>query len=618
MTEKLPDDIAIIALGPAGAPLGRRLQAALPGSRLYGPGAHPADWDESYERASLHIAGLFEAGRPILGICASGILIRAVASLLAAKQVEPPVVAVAEDGSVAVPLVGGHHGANALARSVAALTGGIAAITTAGDLRLGLAIDEPPPGWRIVNPEQVRPITAALLRGEPVALVSEAGGADWLRSGAIGWAEQAKRHVVVTDRYVDPGTDTLVFHPPVLALGIGCERGCSAEEISDLAQSTVAEAGLAATAVAAVVSVDLKLAEPGIHALAAALDVPARFFPASRLLAETARLSERSAAVFRATGCWGVAEGAALAAAGPGGVLIAPKRKSRRATCAVARAPAPIDADAIGRRRGTLTVIGIGPGDPSWRTPEASAALARATDIVGYGLYLDLLGRAIVGKRRHASGLGEEEARVCRALDLAAEGRPVALVSSGDAGIYGLASLVFELLDRAAKPEWRTVEILVCPGVSAAQAASARAGAPLGHDFCAISLSDLLTPWEAIRTRLEAAAAADFVVALYNPRSARRPTRLAEAVEILLRYRPPQTPVFLGRNLGRAGEEGHILALSELAGAEIDMLTLVLVGSSTTRRLSTNPPRLYTPRGYSRDPRGTNPRDEVPGGKGAQ
>ena len=167
--------------------------------------------------------------------------------------------------------------------------------------------------------------------------------------------------------------------------------------------------------------------------------------------------------------------------------------------------------------------------------------------------------------------------------------------------------------DRAAKPEWRTVEIRVCPGVSAAQAASARAGAPLGHDFCAISLSDLITPWEAIRTRLEAAAAADFVVALYNPRSVRRPTRLAEAVEILLRYRPPQTPVFLGRNLGRAGEEGYILALSELATAEIDMLTLVLVGSSTTRRLNTDPPRLYTPRGYSRDPRGISPR-----AKGAQ
>jgi cobalt-precorrin 5A hydrolase/precorrin-3B C17-methyltransferase len=618
MIERLPDEIAIIALDPGAATLGRRLQAALPGSRLHGPSAHPADWDESYERASLHIAGLFEAGRPILGLCASGILIRAVAPLLAAKQVEPPVVAVAEDGSVAVPLVGGHHGANALARAVAALTGGIVAITTAGDLRLGLALDEPPPGWQIANLQQVLPITAALLRGEPVALVAEAGGADWLRAGVIGWAEQAERHVFVTDRDVDPGSDALVFHPPVLALGIGCERGCSADEISDLAHSTLAQAGLAAMAVTAVVSVELKLAEPGIHALAAALRVRARFFPASRLLAETARLSERSAAAFRATGCWGVAEGAALAAAGPGGVLVVPKRKSRRATCAVARAPAPIDADAIGRRRGTLAVVGIGPGDPDWRTPEASTALARATDIVGYSLYLDLLGRTIAGKSLYPSAIGEEEARACRALDLAAEGRSVALVSSGDAAIYGLASLVFELLDRVAKPEWQMIELIVCPGVSALQAASARAGAPLGHDFCAISLSDLMTPWEAIRTRLEAAAAADFVVALYNPRSARRPTRLAEAVEILLRHRAPQTPVFLGRNLGRAGEEGHILALSELASAETDMLTLVLVGSSTTCRLDIDPPRLYTPRGYSLDPRGTTPPDEVPGGKGAQ
>src|SRR6516165_2729625 len=522
MSDNLPDHVAIIVLGPGGAALGRRLRDALPGSRLHGPRAISGDWDESYERVSTEIARLFEAGRPIIGLCASGILIRSVAPMLDAKQAEPPVVAVAEDGSVAVPLVGGHHGANALARAVAELTGGIAAITTAGDLRLGLAFDEPPPGWRIANPEQVRPITAALLRGEPVALVARAGGADWLHAGAIGWAEQAERHVFVTDRYVEPGTDALVFHPPVLALGIGCERGCPAEEISDLAHSTLAEAGLAATAVAAVVSIELKLAEPGIHALAAALGVSARFFPASRLLAETARLSERSAAAFRATGCWGVAEGAALAAAGPGGVLIAPKRKSRRATCAVARAPAPIDADAIGRRRGTLAVIGIGPGDPAWRTPEASAALAQATDIVGYSLYLDLLGRAIVDKRRHASGIGEEDARVRQAFDLAAEGRTVALVSSGDAGIYGLAPLVFELLDRAAKPEWRTVEIVVCPGLSALQAAAARAGALLGHDFCVVSLSDLMTPWEAIRTRLEAAAASDFVVTLYNPRSSRR------------------------------------------------------------------------------------------------
>jgi cobalt-precorrin 5A hydrolase / precorrin-3B C17-methyltransferase len=598
MSKRPSGDIAIIVLGPSGAALGHRLRDALPGSRLHGPHTYADDWDESYERVSAEIARLFEAGRPIIGLCASGILIRSVAPILGAKHEEPPLVAVAEDGSVAVPLVGGHHGANALARAVAVITGGVAAITTAGDLRLGLALDEPPPGWRIANPEQVKAVAAALLRGERVALVAEAGGAEWLRQGMIDWAEQAERHVIVTDRAIASATDALVFHPPLLALGVGCERGCPAGEIVDLVRSALKEAGLAAAAVAAVVSIELKLAEPGIHALAESLGVPARFFSSARLLAETERLSEHSAATFRATGCWGVAEGAALAAAGPGGVLVVPKRKSRRATCAVARAPAPIDAAATGRPRGKLAVVGIGPGDPAWRTPEASTALAQATDIVGYGLYLELLGRAIDGKSRHTSGLGEEEARVRLSLDLAAEGRSVALVSSGDPGIYGLASLIFELIERTGKPEWRCVELVVSPGISAMQAAAARAGAPLGHDFCAISLSDLLTPWATIHARLEAAAAADFVVALYNPRSARRPGRLAEAAVILLRHRSPQTPVFVGRNLGRDGEERHILALSELAGAELDMLSIVVIGSRTTRRFDADRPRLYTPRGY--------------------
>jgi cobalt-precorrin 5A hydrolase/precorrin-3B C17-methyltransferase len=600
VTRSLPDDIAIIVLGPSAAALGRQLQSVLPGSELHGPQARPGAWDVTYERASAHVAELFAAGRPVVGICAAGILIRSVAPLLAAKRREPALVAVAEDGSAAVPLTGGHHGANAIARAITAVTGGMAAITTAGDLQLGFALDEPPPGWRIAHPERVKPVAMALLAGEPVALVEEAGGAEWLRAGAAPWAEDAATTVIVSDRAAASRSAALVYRPPVLAIGIGCERGCPAQEIVDLARATLDDAGLAEGAVAAIVSVELKLAEPAIHALAGAFGVPARFFPAQRLLAETERLSERSEAVFRATGCWGVAEGAALAAAGPAGKLVAAKRKSRRATCAVARAPQPIYAAAIGRPRGKLAVVGIGPGDPAWRTPEASAALAAASDVVGYRLYLDLLGSALAGKRRHESPLGEEEARARRALDLAAEGRNVALVSSGDAGIYGLASLVFELLDRAASPEWRAIEVAVCPGVSALQAAAARAGAPLGHDFCAVSLSDLMTPWSVIRARLEAAAAGDFVVALYNPRSARRPGQLAEAAEILLCRRPPQTPVFIGRNLGRDGEETRVIPLAELAAAsaDIDMLSIVVVGSSTTRVLDGDPPRIYTPRGY--------------------
>ncbi len=600
---ELPKGIAIIVIGPSGAALGRRLRAALPQADLHGPRARPGNWDQTYDHASAHIADLFAAGQPIVGICASGILIRSLAPLLASKEIEPPVVAVAEDGSVAVPLIGGHHGANAIARDIAAVLGGTAAITTAGDLRLGLALDEPPAGWRIANAERVKPIAAALLAGEPVALVEDVSGGEWLRAGPIDWSERAALKVIVTDRSPDPETAALIYHPPVLVLGIGCERSCSAEEIAHLARSTLAEAGLAEGAVAAVVSVDLKLEEPGIHALARKLDVPALFFPAQRLLSETERLTERLDIVYRATGCWGVAEGAALAAVGPSGTLVVAKRKSRHSTCAIARAPQPIDPATIGRRRGRLAIIGIGPGEPGWRTPEANNAIAAASEIVGYGLYLDLLGSAIAGKRRHESALGEEEERVSLALDLAAEGRSVALVSSGDAGIYGMASLVFELMDRAAPPEWWTVEIAVLPGLSALQAGAARAGAPLGHDFCAISLSDLLTPWPAIRTRLELAATADFVVALFNPRSARRAGQLADAAEILLRHRSPRTPVFIGRNLGRDGETNRIITLSDLAAdtAEIDMLSIVIVGNSTSRVLEGHPPRLYTPRGYFPD-----------------
>jgi cobalt-precorrin 5A hydrolase / precorrin-3B C17-methyltransferase len=293
-----------------------------------------------------------------------------------------------------------------------------------------------------------------------------------------------------------------------------------------------------------------------------------------------------------------VAEGAALAAAGPGGELVVPRRQSRRATCAIARAAAPIEATAMGRARGRLAIVGIGPGDPAWRTQEAGTLIDAADDIIGYSLYLDLLGSAIAGKRRHDSAIGAETERARLALDLAAGGASVALVSSGDPGIYGLAALVFELIDRAARRDWSAVEITVAPGVSAMQAAAARVGAPLGHDFCAISLSDLLTPWEVIRTRIEAAASADFVVALYNPRSARRPDRLAQAALILLANRPPETPVLIARNLGRAGETQRVLRLDQLPDAEADMLSLVLIGNRQTRLIAGDTPRLYTPRGY--------------------
>jgi cobalt-precorrin 5A hydrolase/precorrin-3B C17-methyltransferase len=594
---------ALIVLGPSALPLARRLRDAIPGAAIHGLRKRVVEADVAFEAAAPHIAALFAAGTPVVGLCAAGILIRAVAPLLADKRVEPPVVAVAEDGSSIVPLLGGHHGANALAQRIAAVSGGQVAVTTASDVALGFPLDEPPQGWRVANPERAKPVAAALLAGEPVALRVEAGDAGWLTASGARFVAESPLTIRVTDRRPFSDETALILHPPILALGVGCERGCDPAELATLVETTLAEAGLATGAVALVASLDLKLDEAAVHALATRLEIPARFFTAAELAAETPRLANPSEAVFRETGCWGVAEGAALAAAGPDGSLIVPKRKSARATCAVARSAAAIDPARTGRKRGTLAIVGIGPGEPLWRTPEATAAIAGASDIVGYGLYLDLLGPLLAGKRRHESGLGAEAERARRALDLAAAGHDVALVSSGDAGIYGLATLVFELLDREPGAAWRRVAVSVVPGVSALQAAAARAGAPLGHDFCAISLSDLLTPWPAIERRLRAAAEADFVVALYNPRSERRSDQLGEARRILLEHRPPTTPVVIARNLGRAGEQVAITTLAELDERQVDMLTLVLVGSSATRLVDGVGGRLYTPRGYgARDP----------------
>jgi cobalt-precorrin 5A hydrolase/precorrin-3B C17-methyltransferase len=231
--------------------------------------------------------------------------------------------------------------------------------------------------------------------------------------------------------------------------------------------------------------------------------------------------------------------------------------------------------------------------------------VAEADELVGYGLYLDLLGPLAASKARVEFPLGGEEERCRYALERAAEGRDVALVCSGDAGIYAMAALVFELLDRPSdrggvSRAARAVEVICSPGVSALQGAAARAGAPLGHDFCAISLSDLLTPRADILRRIRAAAEGDFVIAFYNPVSRTRRTLLVEAREILLRHRPGAV-VMLATNLGRREETFVYRRLEELEVDEVDMLTVVLVGSTASRLVDLpDGPRFYTPRGYAR------------------
>ncbi|AJQ92173.1 precorrin-3B C(17)-methyltransferase [Gynuella sunshinyii] len=253
-----------------------------------------------------------------------------------------------------------------------------------------------------------------------------------------------------------------------------------------------------------------------------------------------------------------------------------------------------------------LFVVGAGPGDESWITPAASQAIQASSDLVAYGLYLELLAQQVSGKVHHELPLGAETERAELALNLAASGRTTALISSGDIGIYAMATLVFELLDqqlqgRRDHPEWLDVEIEVIPGISAMQAGASRVGAMLGHDFCTISLSDLLTPWETIVKRIECAAAGDFVVSFYNPVSRKRNWQLNHARDLLLQQRPATTPVLIGRQLTRSDEQIRITTLAELDAADVDMFTLVSVGNSESRHIINGTREwVYTPRGYSR------------------
>lgn len=575
----------VFSLTPAGAATAARIATATGGEIDAAPG-----------EVGLRLIRHFREGRPTIGVCAAGILIRLLAPVLADKHAEPAVIAVSPDGAHVVPLLGGHHGANRLAREIAEALGGVAALTTASDSRFAHGLDEPPAGWVLENPQGAKAATAAVLAGAGIRLDGEA---PWLAEAGYPLDPDGAVHVAAS--WQTGATGDLVYRPQVVVAGVGCSRGAPADEVIGLIEASLTEAGVSPLSLAALATVDIKADEPALHAAAAHFGAPLRLFSVADLDAERPRLVTPSAVVEAEIGTPAVAESAALKA----GALLLPKRKSANATCALGIAPAPLDATTLGRAPGRLHIVGIGPGDAASRTPAAIAALDAATDWVGYGLYLDLVADLRHGQAEHRFPLGDEEARVRHALELAATGRIVALLSSGDAQIYAMAALAFELLEaggsRALSDAARRVGVETHPGVSAFQAASARAGALIGHDFCCISLSDLLTPRETIVRRLEAAAAGDFVVALYNPRSGRRTELLEQALAILAAHRPADTPVVVARNLGRPDEAVAVVPLAALRPETVDMLTILVIGSSASRTFARGDgcAVAYTPRGYA-------------------
>ncbi|MEO8757556.1 MAG: cobalamin biosynthesis protein [Devosia sp.] len=582
--------LAILTFAASGAEIAGRLAARFEGE-VFHCGFNGED-------AKLLLPRLFADGRPIIGICAAGILIRLLAPHLSDKQAEPPVLAVSQDGAHVVPLLGGHHGGNRLARQIAETLGGSAALTTASDSKFARGLDDPPPGWVLADPAAAKPAMMALLIGGKIVLE---GYAPWIAEAGypVSFGDQVK--VRVSDLR-DKREREVLFHPKTLVAGIGAERGVSADEVIALVEESLASQNLAPGSLGALATIEIKSDETAFHAAAAHFGVPLRIFTVAELNQERYRLINPSEIVEAETGTPGVAEAAALKA----GTLIVPKRKSKRATCAIGRAKEPIDPLTLGHPPGLLHVVGVGPGDKPSRTASSVAALDASTDWVGYGLYLDLIGDLKLRQEEHRFPLGDEEARVRHALELAGKGRAVSLVCSGDAQIYAMASLVYELLDaigdRRLTDAARRVAVEIHPGISAFQAASAAAGALIGHDFCCISLSDLLTPANDIRKRLKAAAEADFVTALYNPRSERRTGLIEEAKELFLTHRAPETPVLVASSLGRPAEKTDLTTLWAFDPGKVDMLTIVLIGSSTSRTLKRGDGRTiaFTPRGYDK------------------
>ncbi|QYD71496.1 precorrin-3B C(17)-methyltransferase [Paraburkholderia edwinii] len=595
---------AIVILGSGALATARRLQRCYPDARVHGlrsrfevPGeAHVeagADGvDIVYDELSAYLRELYASGTPIIALCAAGIVIRCVAPLLANKGAEPPVLAVAEDGSAVVPLLGGLAGVNVMAREIAQALDVPPAITTSGELRFGTCVLNPPHGYALASIEQGKRFVSDLLAGESTRIE---GAAHWLDDAQLPRSGTARRAIRVTPLAWDGNADELVIHPRSVAVALADgDHENAAQRVRD----ALATRGLSPLALAAIVApiscsgdatlahaadalgVALRFAEAGVDAGASAPPVgdarPASSLP--RALLEAALPAQCE-----------------IVDLSPG--------------IALAVAATPIDPDTIGRARGRLTVIGLGPGSADLMVPAARQALAQATDILGYATYVEMAGPFRADQRVHPTDNREEMQRARHAFELASGGRRVVMVSSGDPGVFAMASAVLEALDTSSTsdaPHWADVELQIVPGVSAAMATAAQAGAPLGHDFCMLSLSDNLKPWAVIEARVALAAQADLVMAFYNPVSRARPWQLDKALDIVRESRAPETTVVLGRDIGRPGASLVSTTLGKLSSADVDMRTMVIIGSSTTRVFSTRSqsadgaPRewVYTPRWY--------------------
>ncbi|MFQ3361060.1 MAG: precorrin-3B C(17)-methyltransferase [Alphaproteobacteria bacterium] len=586
----------VIILSSLALDLGIKIKNAVPQSELHAMNLNHPDVDCSYDNFSSHIATLFKNKYTIIAVCSAGVVIRSLAESLKNKTEESPVIVVSNDGRYIIPILGAHSGGNKISHNISYRINAEAVITNMSDLRLGIALDDPPDGYVLGDYKYIKSIASRILNGEDIQSLPNIS---WFNNSQLKVNKQAKLSIDITIEDKISDKDKIIYHPQKLVLGVGTIKGASFDSLLKLVETTLKNNNLSKYSIALLATIDLKENEDAINQLAKFYNLPIVYYTKDDLNKVLSKIEKPSQEVFDAVGCYSVSEASSILAAGDNSNLIVNKQKYNGTTCAIAISKNIILNSNNKLAKGKLSIIGLGPGASSWRSIEANHLLEQATDIVGFDGYIKLLDYD-KNKKYHSFEIGQEEERAMKSIELASSDKNVALVCSGDPGIYAMASIVFEMIEFG--PDiWKNIEIITSPGISAVQAAAARVGAPIGNDFCTISLSDLMTTQQVILDRVKAAAKADFIIALYNPSSKLRKTLIKKVVNIIRDYRKKETPIVIARSVGRKDEKIEFTTINDIETDTIDMMTLLIIGSTKTRSYfnSLNEQKVYTPRGYN-------------------
>lgn len=554
--------------------------------------------DNCAESLDGFVRKFFVSGNVLIFIGATAIAVRAIAPYVKSKTTDPAVIVIDERGSSVIPILSGHiGGANREAKSIATMLGAQAVITTATDIGGEFAVDV------FASDNEFAISDMKLAKDFTARLLTEGKGCYYVDEELAGFVNadiDYKNIVRVSDISELRGKNSFVISckddaairnagitenilrliPQRVVVGMGCKKDTDGEALYSFCLEELSKCGLDKRAVKVLTSVSLKKDEAGLKYVAEQLGAYFVTFDAEELMAVEGEF-EASDFAKEITGCDNVCERAVAAC--DGAKILVHKIKGAGMTFAAGIMRS-------GGKRGKLSIVGIGPGDYENMTVRAANALFRCDTIAGYTVYCDLVRPYYKDKKYISTPMMGEEKRVEMALDEAASGKDVALICSGDAGVYGMAGLAF-----LKGTEYPDVDIEVIPGVTAALSGAALLGAPLIHDFCLISMSDRLTPIEVIEKRLRNAAAADLAIVIYNPESKGRKGYLAHACDILMGELPPERVCGIANNIGREGESCKVMTLSKLRDADADMFSTVFIGNSTTKNIDG---KMVTQRGY--------------------